>query len=103
MTQLGWDRAQVLPRPLAPAVRRLKADGEDDIAVLGSGELVHQLMSLGLIDELRLFVHPLLLGTGKRLFRELPSPRRLRLTSSATTSAGTVMLTYDVLPDVGLA
>lgn len=103
VTQLAWDGAQVLPRPLAPAVRSLKADGEGDIAVLGSGELVHQLMSLGLVDELRLFVHPLLLGTGKRLFRELPSPRRLRLTSSATTSAGTVMLTYDVLPDVGLA
>jgi dihydrofolate reductase len=65
--------------------------------VLGSGELVHQLMVLDLVDELRLFIHPLLLGTGKRLFRDAPAPRRLLLMSSSTTSLGTLVLGYELL------
>lgn len=96
LTRLGWDGARLLEGDLEPAVRALKAQGEGDIAVLGSGQLVHQLMTHGLVDELRLFVHPLLLGTGKRLFRGLPAPQQLRLTSCASTSMGTVVLGYDV-------
>ena len=94
LTDLEWDGAHVLDRELQAAVTQLKADGNGDLAVLGSGNLVHQLMRLDLVDELRLFVHPLLLGTGKRLFRELPTPRPLRLTASGTTSLGTLILTY---------
>lgn len=97
LAAVGWAGTQILDGTLEPAVRALKDEGEGDLAVLGSGELVHQLMTLDLVDELRLFVHPLLLGTGKRLFRGLPEPRQLRLTSSGTTSLGTVLLAYDVL------
>lgn len=75
----------------------LKASGDGDLVVLGSGELVQQLMALDLVDQFRLFLHPLLLGTGKRLFRPLDAPRELRLASVGTTSLGTVALTYDVL------
>lgn len=96
LTDLGWAGARVLPAPLEPAVRALKAESDGDIAVLGSGRLVHQLMSAGLVDALRLFVHPLLLGTGKRLFGGLPAPRQVRLTSCSTTSLGTVVLGYDL-------
>lgn len=99
LTGLDWDGAHVLDRELESAVAKLKADGEGDVAVLGSGELVHQLMLLDLVDELRLFIHPLLLGTGKRLFRDLPAPRQLQLTASGTTSLGTLVLDYDVLPE----
>ena len=97
LTGLGWDGAHLLEGDLESAVAELKARGEGDLAVLGSGELVHQLMRLDLVDELRLFVHPLLLGTGKRLFRDLPAPRPLRLTTSATTSLGTLVVGYEVL------
>ncbi|UNX56237.1 dihydrofolate reductase family protein [Georgenia sp. TF02-10] len=96
LTRLDWAGAHVLDGELGAAVGRLKADGEGDLAVLGSGALVHQLMLLDLVDELRLFVHPLLLGTGKRLFRDLPRPRRLRLTAAGTTSLGTLVLGYEV-------
>lgn len=89
-----WSGAQRLGPSLEPGIAALKADGEGVIAVLGSGVLVHQLMALGLVDEYRLFLHPLLLGTGKRLFRELPSPQRLRLLDATPTSTGVVMLTY---------
>lgn len=96
LVDLDWDGAEVLSGDLEAAVAELKSDGEGEVAVLGSGELVHQLMLHDLVDELQLFVHPLLLGTGKRLFRGLPAPRPLRLTSSSTTSLGTLVLRYDV-------
>lgn len=99
LTDLEWRGAQVLDGELEPAVTKLKADGDGDLVVLGSGELVHQLMHLDLVDELRLFIHPLLLGTGKRLFRDLPAPRQLRLTASATTSLGTLVVSYDLRGD----
>lgn len=87
------------PADLHAAVTSLKADGDGDLVVLGSGVLVDQLLRLDLVDQLRLFIHPLLLGTGKRLFRELPDPRRLKLMNSATTSLGTAALSYEVLRD----
>lgn len=99
LTDLEWRGAQVLDDELEPAVTRLRADGDGDLVVLGSGDLVHQLMCLDLVDELRLFIHPLLLGTGKRLFRELPAPRQLRLAASATTSLGTLVVSYDLRGD----
>lgn len=98
LESLEWDGAKVLTGELPDAVDALKADGEGDIAVLGSGVLVHDLMKHDLIDEFRLFIHPLLLGTGKRLFRELPEPRRLRLASHSSTSMGTIVATYAVEP-----
>ena len=96
LTELEWQGARVMSGDLGTAVRALKGEGEGDVVVLGSGDLAHQLMRLDLVDELRLFVHPLLLGTGKRLFRELPEPRRLRLVSSGTTSLGTLVLAYEI-------
>ena len=77
------------------AVRRVKAEATGTIAVLGSGVLVQQLIALDLVDGYRLFLHPLLLGSGKRLFHELDHPRRLRLLGVEQTTTGVVMLSYD--------
>ncbi|NYI79157.1 dihydrofolate reductase family protein [Nocardioides panzhihuensis] len=93
---LTWSGASVLEGDVIEAVAGLKAEGSGTIVSLGSGDLVRQLMSAGLVDELRLFVHPLLLGTGKRLFGELPSPCSLHLQDVTSTSLGTVALTYAV-------
>jgi dihydrofolate reductase len=65
------------------------------IAVLGSGALVQQLAALDLVDGYRLFLHPLLLGGGKRLFNQLDHPRQLRLLTAEPTTTGVVMLSYD--------
>lgn len=94
LTSLDWQGAQVLKGELDTAVATLKSEGDGTIAILGSGILVHHLMTHDLVDELRLFVHPLLLGTGKRLFRDLPAPRQLRLTRCSTTSLGSLVLRY---------
>ncbi|WP_244928763.1 dihydrofolate reductase family protein [Nocardioides sp. W7] len=97
LREVGWPGTHLLDGELEAAVGELKASGDGDLAVLGSGNLVEQLLRRDLVDELRLFLHPLLLGTGKRLFRELPAPRPLALTASGTTSRGTVVLSYEVL------
>jgi dihydrofolate reductase len=91
---LDWTGAVPLQGELTEAVRKLKSEGDGDVVILGSGDLVRQLLTAGLIDELRLFVHPLLLGTGKQLFSDLPAPRALQLTSVSTTSKGTVAAVY---------
>lgn len=97
LTEFAWAGTHRLAQDLGDAVADLKASGDGDLVVLGSGDLVQQLMALDLVDQFRLFVHPLLLGTGKRLFRELDAPRQLRLASVGSTSLGTVAVTYDVL------
>jgi dihydrofolate reductase len=99
LTRLSWSNAQVLDGELAPAVQDLKSQGEGTLAVLGSGVLVRELIANDLVDGYRLFLHPLLLGTGKRLFREMDRPRGLRLVESTPTTTGVLMLSYDVLKD----
>jgi dihydrofolate reductase len=95
LTDVSWSHAEVLDGDLAPTVRELKSRGDGNIAVLGSGVLVQELIANDLVDGYRLFVHPLLLGTGKRLFREMDRPRRLRLAGCTPTSTGVLMLSYD--------
>lgn len=95
-TALEWTGAVPLHGELTEAVRHLKSKGETDVVILGSGDIVRQLIAAGLIDELRLFIHPLLLGTGKRLFGDVPVPRALRLTSVHTTSRGTLAVIYSL-------
>jgi dihydrofolate reductase len=92
--ELAWSNARVLGGDLASAVAALKRDCDGDIAVLGSGVLVQELAALELVDSYRLFLHPLLLGSGKRLFREVEHPRHLRLVDAEPTSTGVVMLSY---------
>lgn len=95
LKNLEWSNAHMLEGELAPAVRRLKSSGDGHIVVLGSGKLVEALQAADLVDEYKLFVHPLLLGTGKRLFRDLPAPKRLRLVSCTPTATGVLMLDYE--------
>ena len=94
MTEAAWPGTRILSTDVVDAVRGLRAGEDGDIAVLGSGVLCRELLAEDLVDEIRLFVHPLLLGSGKRLFGELPVPRRLALRSVARTHLGTVALVY---------
>lgn len=96
LRDLAWSNARVLEGELVPAVRELLSQGEGNVAVLGSGVLVQDLIGNDLVDGYRLFLHPLLLGTGKRLFREMDRPRRLRLADCTPTPTGVLMLTYDL-------
>lgn len=94
LKHLEWANAEVLEGELAAAVQALKASGDGHIVVLGSGKLVESLHEADLVDEYHLFLFPLLLGKGKRLFREFPKPKGLRLVGCTPTSTGVLVLDY---------
>jgi dihydrofolate reductase len=94
LTDVAWSGTQILSGDVAASVRELKQQGEGSITVLGSGVLVQTLIEHDLIDEYRLFVHPLVLGTGKRLFSQTSRPVRLRLVECEQTTTGVLLLTY---------
>ncbi|MFC0503347.1 dihydrofolate reductase family protein [Micromonospora costi] len=91
---LPWVNSFLLKGDVVEAVAELKAQPGPDIAVLGSGDLVRSLRRHGLIDEYVLLVHPLVLGTGRRLFPEGDSSGDLRLVESVTTTTGVLIATY---------
>lgn len=90
-----WNNTQVLVGEAAETVAALKRDGDEEILVQGSSDLLRTLQSSELVDEYRLLVFPVVLGEGKRLFAEGTRPAGLRLTSSTATAAGVAYLTYD--------
>ena len=90
----GWQNSTVIDGDLLEEVRKLKQAPGKNIAVLGSGQLVQTLTENDLVDEYLLTVYPLVLGGGKRLFRDDGKQRRLELVHSRTTSTGGVVLTY---------
>jgi dihydrofolate reductase len=96
VSAFDWQQTSALEGDVLQAVRTLKLTGDGDIAILGSGVLVRSLLNEGLLDSLRLFIHPLLLGSGKRLFGALDLPCSLTLTNCSTTSMGSVALSYDI-------
>jgi dihydrofolate reductase len=92
---LPWINSTLLEGDLPEAVANLKQRSDRDITVLGSGELIRSLMPHDLIDEYMLMIHPLVLGTGRRLFpADGYALRALRLLDSGTTTTGVVMASY---------
>jgi dihydrofolate reductase len=89
-----WHNTTVIGGDVVEEVRKLKGLPGKRIAVLGSGELVQTLMKNDLVDEYFLTVYPILLGAGKKLFRDNDHLRKLELVDSTTTSTGGLVLTY---------
>ena len=91
---LPWSNSSLLEGDAAEAVAGLKEQPGKDLVVLGSGELVHSLMRRDVVDEHVLLIYPLLLGSGRRLFKEGSPPTALKLVDSKTTTTGVVIATY---------
>jgi dihydrofolate reductase len=91
---LPWINSTLLEGDATEAVARLKEQPGKDIVVLGSGELLQSLMRCNLIDVYVLQIHPLRLGSGRRLFSDGDSRAALDLVGSKTTSTGVVIATY---------
>ena len=91
---LGWDNSTLIKENVAEEIARLKRQTGGDISISSSGSLVRSLLRDGLIDELRLMVHPVVVGSGKRLFEEGCDRMALELVDSRTFSTGVVYLTY---------
>ncbi len=91
---LAWQNSTLISRDVPDAVAQLKGQPGGDISVLGSGELVQTLLKHDLVDELVLMIDPLILGSGKRLFRDGLGPLRLQLAESKLTSSGVIIALY---------
>ena len=89
-----WTNSTVLSGDLATEVSKLKEELDGDIVVHGSAQLAQALLDQGLVDELRLMVFPVVLGSGKRLFGETSDKKPLRLSDSRTVGDGVAILTY---------
>jgi dihydrofolate reductase len=91
----SWNNTTVLGGDLAAEAARLKGTVDGEITVHGSARLAQALIAHDLVDELRLMVFPVLLGSGKRLFGPTQDKKRLRLTSSKTVGDGVAVLIYE--------
>jgi dihydrofolate reductase len=90
-----WTNSEVLSGDLEEEVARLREEQSGDIVVHGSAQLVQALIEKDLVDELRLMVYPVVLGTGKRLFGDTSDKKRLRLSDSKTVGDGVTILVYE--------
>jgi dihydrofolate reductase len=91
---LGWRNSTLLEGDAAEAVARLKEQPGEDLTVLGSGELVQSLRRRDLVDRYVLLIHPLVLGSGRRLFPDGGPAATLRLVDSVPSTTGVIIATY---------
>lgn len=94
LDRLEWNNSTLLGKDVVAAVTELKDRPGRDLQVHGSGDLVQTLIENGLVDEFRLFIQPVVLGRGKRLFGAGTVPTALRLVDAKTTAAGVAVHTY---------
>jgi dihydrofolate reductase len=90
-----WTNSTVLSGDVVDEITKLKREQDGDIVVHGSAQLVQSLIENDLVDELRLMVFPVVLGTGKRLFGETTDKKRLQLSSSAVVGDGVAVQVYE--------
>jgi dihydrofolate reductase len=94
LTSLDWARAELFAGDVVDAVRRLKEQPGGRIAINGSGTLLRSLLVAGLVDELHLLVHPIVVGSGKHLFQDGTQPVGLTLASQRVLDEGVLYLIY---------
>jgi len=92
---LPWDNSRLINGDVADQVARLKAEPGQDLRVIGSGQLVQTLMAHDLVDRYELLIYRVVLGSGKRLFRDGSPRTSLRLVDSQTSKTGALFVTYE--------
>ena len=95
LESVGWQNSTLIRGDVATELMRLKQEPGKDISITGSGTLVRSLLRDKVLDELRLLVHPIVVGTGKRLFPDGADRVPLKLLDSRTLSTGVLYLTYE--------
>jgi dihydrofolate reductase len=98
ITRSEWHNSKFLRGDPAEEVSRLKAEPGRDMIVYGSGEVVKSLTNSGLVDEFQLWIHPVVLGHGKPLFKSLNKMLNLKLTQTKSFTSGVIVLYYQYQP-----
>jgi dihydrofolate reductase len=99
LEEVNWNNSSLIKGNIAEEVSRLKQQPGKDILVFGSCSLAQTLMELDLIDEYRLMIYPVVLGSGKRLFGDGVGKKVLKLTDTNTFSSGVIVQTYQPAKD----
>ena len=99
LDEARWTNSTVLKGDVVSEVSKLKQEVTGDIVVYASTQLVHTLMEHDLVDELRLMIYPVVLGTGERLFRETIDKKPMRLVHAQTVGDSLAFLTYTLVRD----
>jgi dihydrofolate reductase len=94
----GWDKVRVITPDVVAAVKRIKEQTGESIAIFGSNELCVSLLAAGLIDEFQIMVNPVVFGAGSSLFAGLPKKAPLTLSETHPYKSGAVLLTYRFKP-----
>jgi dihydrofolate reductase len=94
LAQVDWENTRLVKGDAADAVRQLKAQSPGDWFIFGSADLVCSLIPHNLIDEYRIMLNPVILGSGRPLFQNIQSPLELKLVNSRTFGNGNVLLYY---------
>lgn len=97
---LSWEKSVLLENDVARSVADLKAQDGPELQVYGSGNLIQTLRAYGLIDRYLLWIHPVVVGFGKRLFPEGSAPGALRLVDSTVSTTGVMIGSYEPAGDV---
>src|SRR5256885_4460121 len=100
LKRADWSNTTIISGDVMAGIRELKTRPGGDLLVYGSPDLVDALLGHDLVDEYRLLVFPVILGSGKRLFREGPDTHHLRLAGTRIFASGVVLLTY--VPETGV-
>jgi dihydrofolate reductase len=100
LDSVDWAGSRLIEGDVATAIRSLKEEDGPELQVLGSSDLLQTLLGNGLVDEFRLWVFPVIAGSGKRLFGEGAAPAGLRLVSSSTSTSGVTIATYEAAGDI---
>lgn len=102
LKSLQWNNSTVLGGDIVSAITALKAQPGLDLQIIGSGNLIQTLQAAALIDEYHVWVFPVVLGGGKRLFENGAKPCALKLVASKFSKNGAVMNTYVSAGDIQL-
>jgi dihydrofolate reductase len=94
MDKVAWKNSRLAKGDIAEEISKLKQQPGRDIVIYGSGSIVSTLTQLGLIDEYRIFVNPVVLGSGKPMFKGLHDRLNLKLLTTKTFNCGVVLLHY---------
>jgi dihydrofolate reductase len=95
LDRVEWNNSTLIKDDVVDAIKRLKREQGNELQVHGSGDLIQTLLEHDLIDALRLWIFPVLLGTGKRLFANGTVPKRLTLVETRTSSTGVVLQVHE--------
>jgi dihydrofolate reductase len=95
-----WNNTRLVKEHVADEVAKLKQEQGGDLAIFGSANLAANLLQMGLVDELRIMVNPVILGDGHPLFKDIHERLKLKLLRTRTFRSGNVLLCYRPLKDV---